>query len=380
MVETPQDELSLRDIVEVLRRHRVYLWAFPLILAALALIYGFLIAEPTYASTATISVGPLDQQGQAPTLSFEGVRDIALSQAVLSQVWEALNKEGKLPPRWQAVGVALGIRRLEKDLSLKDAGSRQANVPYLLVRLSVKAPDPEVAARAANLWVEATKREVDNFFRKYWAGIEEKVQAELAVAKAQYREVLARRKAFLAKTTLFRDKAELDFLQGIQFSSFPSQQVVFLNTERPYGERLRLLREIAEVEDFLATAQEDKRRALEERRELLKLQLQKIEDRIKDLQDRVAQAENELAFQDESLSRAREAYQAVAQRIKEIRLARSQGEWASILAPAYPVYEKVAPKRGLLLALAVALGLMLGVMAAFVAEALRPKEPAPQVG
>jgi uncharacterized protein involved in exopolysaccharide biosynthesis len=391
MVETPQDELSLRDIVEVLRRHRVYLWAFPLILAALALIYGFLIAEPTYASTATISVGPLDQQGQAPTLSFEGVRDIALSQAVLSQVWEALNKEGKLPPRWQAVGVAQGISRLEKDLSLKDAGSRQANVPYLLVRLSVKAPDPEVAARAANLWVEATKREVDNFFRKYWAGIEEKVQAELAVAKVQYREVLARRKAFLAKTTLFRDKAELDFLQGIQFSSFPSQQgiqfssfpsqqVVFLNTERPYGERLRLLREIAEVEDLLATAQEDKRRALEERRELLKLQLQKIEDRIKDLQDRVAQAENELAFQDESLSRAREAYQAVAQRIKEIRLARSQGEWASILAPAHPIYEKVAPKRGLLLALAVALGLMLGVMAAFVAEALRPKEPAPQVG
>jgi uncharacterized protein involved in exopolysaccharide biosynthesis len=38
--------------------------------------------------------------------------------------------------------------------------------------------------------------------------------------------------------------------------------------------------------------------------------------------------------------------------------------------------EKVAPKRGLLLALAVALGLMLGVMAAFLAEALRPQERA----
>jgi uncharacterized protein involved in exopolysaccharide biosynthesis len=34
----------------------------------------------------------------------------------------------------------------------------------------------------------------------------------------------------------------------------------------------------------------------------------------------------------------------------------------------------VAPRRGLLFALAVALGLMLGVMAAFVAEALRPQE------
>jgi hypothetical protein len=83
MVETPQDELSLRDIVEVLRRHRVYLWAFPLILAALALIYGFLIAEPTYASTATLSVAPVQVQAQleqriqvqqATPITFEGLR------------------------------------------------------------------------------------------------------------------------------------------------------------------------------------------------------------------------------------------------------------------------------------------------------------------
>ncbi|MGC8905728.1 Wzz/FepE/Etk N-terminal domain-containing protein, partial [Thermus sp.] len=51
MVEAPSDELTLRDIVEVLRRHRVYLWTLPLVFAALALIYGFFIAEPTYAST-----------------------------------------------------------------------------------------------------------------------------------------------------------------------------------------------------------------------------------------------------------------------------------------------------------------------------------------
>ncbi len=34
----------------------------------------------------------------------------------------------------------------------------------------------------------------------------------------------------------------------------------------------------------------------------------------------------------------------------------------------------MAPKRGLIFALAVVLGLMLGIMAAFVAEALRPEE------
>ncbi|WP_022799394.1 Wzz/FepE/Etk N-terminal domain-containing protein [Thermus islandicus] len=59
MVETPQDEPTLRDIVGVLRRHRVYLWTIPLVFAVLALIYGFFIAEPTYASTATLSVAPV---------------------------------------------------------------------------------------------------------------------------------------------------------------------------------------------------------------------------------------------------------------------------------------------------------------------------------
>ena len=107
MVETPQDELSLRDIVEVLRRHRVYLWAFPLILAALALIYGFLIAEPTYASTATLSVAPVQVQAQleqriqvqqATPITFEGLKALALSEETVGEVWEALRKEGKLPP------------------------------------------------------------------------------------------------------------------------------------------------------------------------------------------------------------------------------------------------------------------------------------------
>ncbi|WP_243403819.1 Wzz/FepE/Etk N-terminal domain-containing protein [Thermus thermophilus] len=59
MVEAPQEEITLRDIVEVLKRHRVYLWTFPLLFGAVALIYGFFIAEPTYASTATLSVAPV---------------------------------------------------------------------------------------------------------------------------------------------------------------------------------------------------------------------------------------------------------------------------------------------------------------------------------
>ncbi|WP_269801869.1 Wzz/FepE/Etk N-terminal domain-containing protein [Thermus sediminis] len=377
MVETPQEELSLRDIVEVLKRHLTYLWAIPLILAALALIYGFLIAEPTYASTATLAIGSSSQQ--VPSVTFESVKDVALSQGVLGPVWEALDKEGELPLRWRAADVFRGADRLRKDFSLKDMSNRGAGTT-LWVRLTVKASEPEVAARAANLWADAVKREVDAFFQKNWQRVEEGLRTELTLAEEGYRQALERRQSFMRKTTLLQDRVELDFIQGIQISG---QQAILLTLsnaggDEPYGERLRILRRIYEIEDRLTLAEGGERQALLAEKKRLELQLQRLEERIRVLQERIAQAEEELAALDEAVARAKEIYLALNKQASEIRLARSQGEWASVLAPAYPVYEKVAPRRGLFLALALGLGLMLGVMAAFVAEALRPKgEPAP---
>jgi chromosome segregation ATPase len=224
MVETPQDELSLRDIVEVLRRHRVYLWAFPLILAALALIYGFLIAEPTYASTATLSVAPVQVQAQleqriqvqqATPITFEGLKALALSEETVGEVWEALRKEGKLPMRWQDRGSLRGIERMMRDLKVKDISPKlQAvnpnQVPPIVASLTVQAPDPQVAAKAANLWVEAVKRRV-NFIPL--ARLEASLKAleeQVTPAEKAYREAQARWEAFNKTTTLPQDKAELD--------------------------------------------------------------------------------------------------------------------------------------------------------------------------
>jgi uncharacterized protein involved in exopolysaccharide biosynthesis len=224
MVETPQDELSLRDIVEVLRRHRVYLWAFPLILAALALIYGFLIAEPTYASTATLSVAPVQVQAQleqriqvqqATPITFEGLRALALSEETVGEVWEALRKEGKLPTRWQDRGGLRGIERMMRDLKVKDISPKlQAvnpnQVPPIVASLTVQAPDPQVAAKAANLWVEAVKRRVNAIPLARLEASLKALEEQVTPAEKAYREAQARWEAFNKTTTLPQDKAELD--------------------------------------------------------------------------------------------------------------------------------------------------------------------------
>jgi uncharacterized protein involved in exopolysaccharide biosynthesis len=224
MVETPQDELSLRDIVEVLRRHRVYLWAFPLILAALALIYGFLIAEPTYASTATLSVAPVQVQAQleqriqvqqATPITFEGLKALALSEETVGEVWEALRKEGKLPTRWQDRGSLRGVERMMRDLKVKDNSPKlQAvnpnQVPPIVASLTVQAPDPQVAAKAANLWVEAVKRRVNAIPLARLEASLKALEEQVTPAEKAYREAQARWEAFNKTTTLPQDRAELD--------------------------------------------------------------------------------------------------------------------------------------------------------------------------
>jgi uncharacterized protein involved in exopolysaccharide biosynthesis len=223
-VETPQDELSLRDIVEVLKRHRVYLWAFPLILAALALIYGFLIAEPTYASTATLSVAPVQVQAQleqriqvqqATPITFEGLKALALSEETVGEVWEALRKEGKLPTRWQDRGSLRGIERMMRDLKVKDISPKlqAANpnqVPPIVASLTVQAPDPQVAAKAANLWVEAVKRRVNAIPLARLEASLKALEEQVTPAEKAYREAQARWEAFNKTTTLPQDRAELD--------------------------------------------------------------------------------------------------------------------------------------------------------------------------
>jgi len=622
-VETPSEELSLRDILEILKRQKAWILTLPLLFGAVALIYGFFVAEPTYASTATLGVAPVQVQAQleqriqvqqATPITFEGLKALALSEEAVGEVWEALRQEGRLPTRWQDQGNLRGVERMLRDLEVKDISPRvqAANpnqVPPIVASFTVKAPDPEVAAKAANLWVEAVKRKVNEIPLQRLKASLAALEEQLPPAEKAYREAQARWEAFQKATTLAQDKAELEAKTGERVSldqelsglerdlaavrgriaalekeAARQAQLVPLNTSPEslaiIGKRLqeaqaalkretekarqaylaaakalevfkekeriaewqselnRLSARLAEVgvrlaqisteraskeatlkglEEALAeepkvldvmrevvadpvvaaavakgdlealaglklrvqevnpayaplltqavslrsqiqgleaeaqallkeqeaisqriaslrkllAAQEREKEAItleyntkkaayeafrarydqianlsgadlafdnpnpeyqrlrsalidaqaEEARLLarkaaLQARIAQVDARINVLKDRVARAQVEQDTLSQALELAKNAYLALAQKRTDlgIQIASSQEAWASILAPAYPVYEKVAPRRGLLFALAVALGLMLGVMAAFVAEALRPQE------
>ncbi len=224
MQEYSEAELTLRDLVDILKRHRWLLVGLPVVFGILAVVYGFFIAKPTYASTATISVSPLQVQAQlerriqvqqSPLLTFDGLRAIAFSEDVLQEVWDGLNQAGKLPDAWQDQGKLRGIERMSKAFAMKDRTGRQnlvpqGQVPPLVAAMTVKAEDPELAAEAANLWAGATIRRVNEIPLKRLRASLVALEAQIGPAEKAYREAQARWEEFNRTTTLAQDRAELN--------------------------------------------------------------------------------------------------------------------------------------------------------------------------
>jgi chromosome segregation ATPase len=246
---------------------------------------------------------------------------------------------------------------LKKVASRPDVVLREVNPDVLAYRDRVVGLRAEIAGlKAEEGALKRNLTELDGRIRDRKA----KIAAQEREKEAVTLEYATKKAAYEA----FRSRYD-------QIASLTAQALTF-DSPNPEFQRLR---------SALIDAQAEEAR-LSARRAALLARINQVEARIGLLKDRVAKAQVEQDTVNQALELAKNAYLALAQKRTDlqIQIASNQEAWASILAPAYPIYEKVWPKRGLLLALAVVLGLMLGVMAAFVAEALRPKEPAPQVG
>ncbi|WP_243028305.1 Wzz/FepE/Etk N-terminal domain-containing protein [Thermus albus] len=310
MVETPADELSLRDILETLKRQRLWILSLPVVFGAAALVYGFFIAEPRYASTATVNVAPVQVQAQLEQriqvqgqslLTFEGLKALAFSEEVTREVWEALRKEGKLPTAWQDQGGSPGLERMVKDFRIKNESPRQqvvpqGQVPPVVASLTVEAPSPKVAARAANLWAEAVTKRVNLIPLARLEANLEALEEQIAPAEKTYQEAQARFEAFQRSTTLAQDKAELEAKTGERVS---------LDQERSALER-----DLAAVRGRIGALE------AEARRQAALVPIGTSPDQLAIIGRRLREAQENLKREAE---RARQSYVAAAQVLESFR-------------------------------------------------------------
>ncbi|MBF6596528.1 MAG: hypothetical protein IVW51_19045 [Thermaceae bacterium] len=149
-----------------------------------------------------------------------------------------------------------------------------------------------------------------------------------------------------------------------QIANLDTNQLVF-DSSNPEYQRLRSSRIDAQVEQAQLLA----------RRNVLEARIVQVEADIRSLQERVSVAQVEADQVNQALDLAKSTYLALSQKRTDlqIEIANSQNVLAQVIAPAYPIYEKVAPKRGLITVVAVVLGLLLAVLWAFLAEAMVPR-------
>lgn len=225
MTEAPAEELSLRDLVDVLRRHLRLILGLPLVAGAVTLLATLLMPNQ-YESTATASISPsqvraqLEQKiqvQQTPPVTFEAYRAVAMSREALEEVRRKLSEKGQLPTPWQ--DERLGLERMAKAFKLKDLSPKQQPAtgetpPPLVVEHQVRAPSPEIAALATNNWVEGTVRRINDLPLARTKAALAALEEQLADSQKRYGEAQVRWEAFFRATTLNQDRAELDAKTG----------------------------------------------------------------------------------------------------------------------------------------------------------------------
>ncbi|MGC8905764.1 Wzz/FepE/Etk N-terminal domain-containing protein, partial [Thermus sp.] len=288
----------------------------------------------------------------------------------------------QLSSRLADVGVRLAqiaTERASKEASLKEVERALAGEPKALDLVREVVADPVVATVVAKGDLSALAglrlkvQEVNPAYAPLLAqavGLRSQIGSLEAEEKALLKEQeaisqrVASLKQLLAAQEREKEAITLEYAtkkaayeafraRYDQIASLTAQDLTFDNPNPEY-QRLR---------SALIDAQAEEARLLA-RKAALQARIAQVEARLGLLKERVAKAQVEQDTVNQALDLAKNAYLALTQKRTDlqIQIASNQEAWASVLAPAYPVYEKVAPKRGLLLALAVALGLMLGVM------------------
>lgn len=433
-----EDELSLRDLVLLLRRKQRWIWLFTFLSLLVGAVYAFVIAKPVYESSAVLSVSPLKvkaqleekiQLQQRGLLTFEGLKALAFSQENLARTLELARKNSaSWPESWEGLDEAALLARLQEKLSLANKTAKTASPgepPTLIAVQKARAGDPALAAALANAWAKVTAQMVNDLPARQLKANLRALAEQIEPAESAYRAAQEAWRAFKArderdawKTELKKNEVRIAEIAS-RLASIPTElkirQAVIAALRRelastpeklilrsalvanPLAEaaafelepRLGALRNLAMQNETINPTYIDAKRKLQElsvqvariQREQAALQaeLKERTERAAELRKRIADAQAEAERLSENLRLTKETYLALKQKQTDLKieLASLQNSLAQVLSPAYPIPEPVAPRKMLILALSGFLGLMVGVFAAFLSAALEPP-PNPQ--
>jgi len=411
-----EEEITLRELIEIILRGKWIIAAITITAMLIAGIFSFFIIPPTYEARSTLMVSPLVQSSapsrqdsaydtllsylsQYPQMTLETYRVQVTNPHILNQVIDELN-----------------LDREEYSLNtLRNMINVEAIKDTNLIRISVKDKDPEMAARIANTLapkyvdflsatlqeqmgksaayiqnqmkeeeknLEAATEELKNFLAQPQnvAELQKDIDAklelitqfktkliELDVEEKALKASLESARASLAKEPKYLelDKSILDdpVMAGLASGKTGdmSNAAGLTVKSQEINENYTLLSaKVADLEVALA--------GIASQKTALASNIQKTQSELEQLQAALAKKQTEYNRLQQQYTIAQETYNTFLQKYQEARITTSSKIGDAnimIVSPAIVPDSPVAPKKMLNMAIAMVLGLMLGVFVVF---------------
>ena len=408
--------ISLRELIEILLRGKWVIAAITIIAMLVSGILSFFVISPTYEARSTLMVSPLIQKSPPP--GQDSAYDTLLSY--LSQYpqmsLETYRVQVTNPHILNQVIKELDLDKEEYNLnSLRELIDVEAIKDTNLIRIAVKDHDPEMAARIANTlapkyvdFLSKTLQEQMGKSATFLHAQMEEEQKNLDMATEQLKDFMAKPQsvtelqkdidAKLELITEFKTRLiELDVEEKATRASLESAKIRlakeprFLDVEKSIiddpvmagivGEKMgstssavgltmksqeinenyTLLNEkVAELEVILA--------GISSQRTALASNIQKTQAELESLQANLAKKQTEYNRLQQQYTIAQDTYNTFLQKYQEARITTSSKIGDAnimVVSPAIVPDRPVAPKKALNIAIAMVLGLMMGVFTVF---------------
>lgn len=160
-LQTWDDEIDLREYIEILWRGKWIIISMVLIAALVAWFGGHIFLSPTYDATATLLIMPPTYQTsiEPKPLALEIYRDLALTPAIATQVIEKLNLTDQDGGRLPATAL---LDRVNIEVSTPEQNRRGTEQVASVLKLKVSWSNPVKARDIANTWAEIFMENASN--------------------------------------------------------------------------------------------------------------------------------------------------------------------------------------------------------------------------
>lgn len=386
------EEISLRELIEILIKRRKLIILFTVVAVLLAGILSFFVMSPKYEAkmiliTSNISgqiksiegedngtvSNVLDAISQYPSMNLETYRQQIKTPEVLQKTIEDLNLQEKY-----------SVETLASQITLETVDNTE------LISIKMQHTDPELAAKIINKVGENFILVVEDSVRERVTKTSKDIEEQMAVEKEKYDTALLEQKELLSKPKN-ADELQLELNAKLEQVTYYKTELNNLSIRKnalesaleaaekePNRTNSLTIRQSSSSSGTMNLILDDTEKALKIDLAEVNASVEAITNKITEMQKDIENLQIELQdkVHEEQLVQqkvdiAKKTYEAFVKKYEELKVAESSkiGESSiTIMSKAYPSTKPVAPRKTLNVAIALVLGLMVGVFVAFFQE------------